>query len=163
MRETFSAIWQAGASLFGLAVFVAIMWWVVKAHSRMWRLVADRYSGLAGGPAIARKLETIVITRRGDLGSMVSGNANFRQYAGTVMTVTRQGLQLSLVPPLNVMCPPLLLPFDQMSLERTSWALWPEPYAIRMTSLPDIDIIIGRDTVRWLRAQTDRAPFGREF
>ncbi len=163
MREIFSAIWQAAASLLGVAVFVAIMWWVVQAHSRMWRLAADRYSGLGRGPVIARKLETIVVTRRGALGTMETGNANFRRYPGTMMTVTRQGLQLSQVPPLNVNCPRLFLPFDQMSLERTIWALWSEPFAIRMTNLPDIDIILDRDTVRWLKSQTDQPPFGSDF
>ncbi len=160
MKEMLSAIWHAAASLLGVAIFAAIMWWVVKAHSRMWRLVAERYSGVGRGPAIARKLETIVVTRRGALGSIVTGNANYRHYPGTVMTVTQQGLQLSQVPPLNVHCPWLILPFDQMELARTSWALWPEPFAIRMTNLPDIDIILGRDTVRWIRSKTDQRPFG---
>ena len=49
-----------------------------------------------------------------------------------------------------------------MALERTSWALWPEPYALRMTNLSDIDIILSHDAVQWIRSETNAQPFGRE-
>lgn len=112
-------------------------------------------------PAIARKLETIVVAHRGKLRPF-DGNADYRQYSGAIIEVTDGGLRLSLtpIPPLNIMSPALFLPFEEMELAQTVWALWPDPFALRMTKLPDIDIVVARDTVQWIRSQTDRPPFG---
>ena len=56
--------------------------------------------------------------------------------------------------------PPIELPFDEMELRRTDWALWPEPYTLQMRRLGGLDIIVGRDTVQWLKRHTDVLPFG---
>ena len=105
-------------------------------------------------------MDTVVITARGSTGPLYTGNTAYRAYAGAKIAIHNDGLALSLIPPFNVLCPPIYLPFDRMVLERTHWALWPEPFAIRMHGLPDVDIIVGRDTVQWLRQGTDRPPFG---
>ena len=161
MKQAFSAIWSAASALVGVAVFLVLMWGIARAHSRRWRLVAERYSAKARAPIIARKLETIVVTRRGRL-SPISGTPDYRQYAGAIIAVTEGGLRLSLIPipPLNVMSPALFLPFEEMELAQTVWALWPDPFALRMTKLPDIDIIVARDAVQWIRSHTISPPFG---
>jgi hypothetical protein len=160
LREAFSNLWQAIATFIGAAVFVALMWWVARAHSRMWRFVSACYAGRAApAPIAVRTIDTIVIAARGSVGPLYTGNTAYRAYAGAKIAVYEDGLALSLIPPFNIMCPPIHLPFGEMDLERTDWALWPEPFAIRMKRLPEIDIILGRDTVQWLRARTDRPPF----
>ncbi len=160
MKDTFDRIWSAGASLLGVAVFLIVIWAIARSHSHMWRRVSARYQMRKEWPAVARKLETIVVTQRGAL-KPLDGDASYRQYAGTIVTVTEAGLRLSLlpIPPLNVMAPALFLPFDEMALERTSWALWQEPFALRMRNLPDVDIILARDAVEWVRLRTGKSPF----
>jgi hypothetical protein len=150
--------------VFGIAVFVVIIWMIAKSHAYMWGRVSARY----GRPKIrpssrAKRLETIVVAQRGALRPF-DGNAQSRQYGGTIISVADGGLQLSQIPipPLNILTRSLFLPFTEMALERTSWALWPEPYALRMTDLPDIDIILSRDAVQWIRLETDAPPFGWE-
>jgi len=129
----------------------------------MWRLAAAKYAARARPARIAtRPIDTIVITSRGSNGPFFTGNSAYRVYAGVKIGIDQDGLALSLIPPFNIMCPPIYLPFDEMSLEHTFWALWPEPFALRMQGLPDIDIILARDTVQWLRSGTDRSPFGWE-
>jgi hypothetical protein len=149
-----------GWHLAALAIFVGLMWWFAKAHSHMWRLVAARYRGNPPSAAIARKLEVTVIAARSLRIPDPLHNPAHRHYPGLILAVHDEGLALSLVPPFNIMCSRLFLPFDEMDLKQTDWALWPDPFAIRMRRLPDIDIIIGRDTVRWLRQIVERAPFG---
>ena len=163
MRDAFAGIWSAAASLLGVAVFAIIIWAITKSHFHMWRLASTRYQMRKEAPALGRKLETIVITHRAS--GPFEGDARYRQYAGTIVAVTGRGLRLSLIPipPLNIMAPALFLPFDEMAIERTSWALWTEPFALRMTNLPDIDIILGRDTVQWIRSRTSEPPFGRDI
>jgi hypothetical protein len=150
--------------MLGIAVFVFLIWMIAKSHAYMWTRVSVRYGGFKIRPSSrAKRWETIVLAQRGAL-KLFDGNAQFRQYAGTIISVADGGLQLSLIPipPLNIVTRSLFLPFGEMALERTSWALWPEPYALRMTNLPDIDIILSRDAVQWIRLETDAPPFGWE-
>ena len=158
MKELFGRVWMFGWYLAALAIFVGLMWWVVKAHSHMWRLVAARYRGTPASARIARKLETAMIATRGLRAPNPFGK-HYRRYT-VLLDIHDEGLALIVVPPFNIMCPPLFLPFDEMELKPTDWALWPDPFAIRMRRLPETDIIIGRDTVRWIREHADRAPFG---
>ena len=142
-----------------LAILLFIMWFALRLHSHMWRQVSSRYRGKPASTKIARKLETTVIAARG-LRSLVRFRIrDHRKYAGLLIDIHVQGLALSLLPPFNIMCPPVFLPFDEMDLNVTDWALWSEPYAIRMRRLPEIDIILGPETVRWIRDHVDRAPF----
>ena len=153
-------IWMFGWHLVALAIFLGLMWFVARAHSHMWRQAAARYSRRNRLQSRARKLDSIVIAKRGASGGLPFGTADFRVYP-IMIGIHDTGLSMSVIPPLNlVMCPPLFLSFDEMKLEETTWALWPSPYAIRMRQSPDFDIIVGRDTVRWVREYTDRAPFG---
>ena len=160
MREIFSGIWQAASTLLGGLVFAAVMWWLAKAHSRLWRTVSADYPKRSNSSTIARRpLDTIVITRRGTSGPVLTGNVDYRQYAGALIRVHDSSLSVSLLLPFNIFCAPIELPFDEMELRPTVWALWPEPFAVRMRRLPELDLVLARDTVQWIRARTDKAPF----
>jgi hypothetical protein len=127
----------------------------------MWRSVSADYPRRSGSRVITKKsLDTIVITRRGASGPIVMGNVEYRQYPGVLLAVHDKCLSISLWPPFNVLCPTIELPFDEMELRQTYWALWPEPFALRMRRRKDVDIILGSDTVQWLRSHTDSSPFG---
>ena len=142
-------------TLLGAAVFFGVMWQLSRAHSRMWRSFV-RYAAPPRTPALASKFpESIVITVRGRTGPLVMGNALYRLYAGVRISVHSDGLTLSLVPPFSVMCPDLFLPFSRLKLDRTSWGLWEDPFAIRMNGVDDADIVLDRSTVRWIREHRD--------
>ena len=162
MGHAFEGVWTVAASLLGLAVFFALMWAIARVHAFMWRRVSAQYVRRGNARSSSTKLETIVIAQRGVLSPF---NGQVRQYAGTLLSASDHGLSLSLIPmpPLNILAPPIFLPFDEMTLASTNWALWPEPFAIRMKRLPEIDIIIGRETVAWIRGRADRPPFGWEI
>lgn len=160
MRKTFEAIWSSATLAFAVALVAFILWSALRAHAHMWRQVAARYRGKPSSTSIALKLEVAVFAARGLRGPDAFRNSEYRHYAGLFISVHDQGLALSLVPPFNIMCPALFLPFDHMELKQTDWALWRDPFAIRMRQLPHIDIIIGRETVRWLREYVDKTPFG---
>jgi len=162
VRNAFEGIWSAAATMLGIAVFAIIIWMIARSHAHMWRRVSARYGRRKiRSSSDAKRLETIVVAQRGPL-RVFNETTQYRQYAGTILSVAEGGLRLSLIPipPLNILTPPLFLPFTEMALERTSWALWPEPYALRMANLPDIDIILSRDAVQWIRSEIDARPFG---
>jgi hypothetical protein len=142
-------------TLLGIAVFLGLMWWIIHANAAMWRKVAAHYQGDNRSPILATKgIETVVVTERKD-GSRLAINV-FRNYAGVRMVLRRDGLALSILPPLNISTPPLFLPFDEMELKETSWALWPQPYAIRMRRAPGLDLIVDRGVARWIRDNAER-------
>ena len=151
-------MWQAASVALGLLVFVAVMWWAAKSHAHLWRLALRKYPERRAWRADAKRLETFVIAHRGALGP--SPHGEYRRYSGAILGVHDRGLSLSLVPPFNLLCPLIELPFDEMELQSTYWALWPDPLAIRMRNLPDLDIILGHDTVEWIRDRTKAPRFG---
>ena len=148
-------------TLLGAAVFIVLMGWVIRANAFMWRAVAARYGGDSRSPVLSTKaIETIVVTKRGSSGGHFLRNSQYRQYAGVRMVLRGDGLALSILPPLNIGTPPLFLPFDDMQLAETSWALWPQPSAIRMRGTPELDIIVDRSVARWIRDHADRSGRG---
>ena len=100
--------------------------------------------------------ETIVIVGRG----ASIHTAGYRYYAGVMLTLGEESLTLSLLPPFNTLCPPIDLPFDAIRVKETDWGFWYGPYSIRLPGLDDVDIILRREAIQWIRENTDRPPFG---
>lgn len=140
------------STLLGAAVFVALMIGIARSHSLLWRKVSACY-GRPIATSIATRFGTVVLAPMSGI---------YRHHSGTFIGVSPEGLSFSVIPipPLNTFCPPFFLPFEDMRLEPTSWGLWPGPFAIRTSRLPGLDIILGRDTVEWLRQQRSLGPFG---
>lgn len=162
MRAFFSTLWQLASTALGIAVFLGLIWYVARVHSFQWRIAAKGYAGRPGSPPIATKApESIVMTGRGRT-KLSRGDIGFRVHHGVRIAVHDQGLALSLIPPLSIMCPPLFLPYEEMKVEPTWWALWPNPVAIRMKRAAEVDIILAQDTARWLRDHSEHGPFGRQ-
>lgn len=152
-------------SLFGMGVFAGLVIWGSFDYARLWRRVAAAYPKPDALPAVRGKiLETIVITKRTEpapesdivvkrprpaLWQKVA--VPFRAYVGVMLSVTDSGLLLARLPLFNFLCPPIYLPFTEMTISPTWWALWPNPAAIRMNLLLDTDIILDEKTVQWLQ------------
>ncbi|HEX2724920.1 MAG TPA: hypothetical protein VHN20_03765 [Beijerinckiaceae bacterium] len=157
MKSFFSSLWAGAALLVGTAAFLALMLWVARNHSRMWRRLAASYAGPRRKGAIATRLETVVIAGRGTAQAF-----GHRQYSAVKLALFPDGLSAWAIPipPLNVGCPPLFLPFAEMTVAETDWMLWTDPAALRMRRSPEIDVMISRDTLRWIREHIDASPFG---
>lgn len=145
--------------LLGAIVFWGVMLAIARTHARQWRRVAAHFGRRARGAKVsATRLETIVIMSRDADDGTILGPLQFRQYPA-LLTVHEDGLSIRAVPLLGVMCAPLLIRYDDMALKPTSWMLWRDPYALRMRGLDGTEIVLGDDTVRWLRDHVD-APTG---
>jgi hypothetical protein len=151
-------------SLLGTGVFAGLVIWGTLNHSYLWRRVAAAYPKPDALPEARGKiLESIIITKRPEpalesndivkrpgptLGQKVA--LPYRLYAGVKLSVVDGGLLLSSLLPFNIVHSPIYLPFAEMTISPTWWAMWPEPAAIRMTLLPDTDIILGQKAAQWL-------------
>ena len=157
MKDFFSELWIAAAALVGAALFVGLMLWLARSHSAMWRRLAAIHAAPRRRGAIATKLEVWVIAERR------SGSPRaYRQYAGLKLALHPDGISAWLIPipPLNLGCRPLFLPFAGMEVANTDWMLWTDPVALRMRRAPALDVIIGRNTLRWIREHVDAPTFG---
>ena len=159
MNSLFSTIWLNASSLLGATVFLGLMWWIAKAHSQLWLRASQAYSGhMPTPPNPCKGLDRIVISGRATR-PRLSAKAGYRAYPVGI-AIHDSGIAVSAISPFNVMCPPIRLPFDEMEVSPTWWGQWREPVAVRMKQAPDVDIILARDTVRWLREHTKA--FGRK-
>jgi hypothetical protein len=156
MKSFFSSLWAAASLLVGAAVFLTLMRMIARNYSRMWRRLAASYAGPRRKGAMATRLETVVIAGRG--AAQAFGH---RQYSGVNLALFPDGISAWAIPipPLNVGCPPLFLPFAEMAVADTDWMLWTDPAALRMRRTPEIDVIISCDTLRWVREHIDVSPF----
>jgi len=152
-------MFQAVNAAVGLTVFAGLMWLAAKAYAYWWRQVARRYTRKAGTTALATKVpETVIITGRP--GSEGGGRPfGYRVYGVCRLAIHETGLSVSQIPPFNIMCPPLFLPFEDIELHQSDWSAY-EVYSLRMRQLPDIDIIVFPRLVRWIREHVDGPPFG---
>ncbi|MDP9421253.1 MAG: hypothetical protein M3Q19_00180 [Pseudomonadota bacterium] len=161
MRAFFSTLWQLASTALGAALFLGLMWYIARIHSWQWRIAARSYAGRPGSRPIATKgPETIVMTGRGETKAS-PGGIGYRVHVGVRIAVHADGLALSLIPPFSIMCPQLFLPYEEMEVAPTWWALWPDPFAIRMKRAPELDIILAQDLAQWLRVHSEYGPFGR--
>jgi hypothetical protein len=148
-------------SIFGQGVFLGFIFLAARMHSRKWREVAGQYARRDQASFTVNKWpETIIVTRRGAAGGIYTGIVDYQRYAGVRVSIRQDGIGLSLIPPLNVMSPPLFLPFSEMTVRTARWDLWSGLLAIRMPGLPEIDLVISRRLADWIQRQTPGSPFG---
>lgn len=138
-------------SLLGTGLFAGLLTWAAYHSTWLWRRIASAYPRPAALAAVRGRMETIIIAERpgATLGEKVA--APFRLHAGVMLSVVDGGLLLSRIFPFNFLCSPVYLPFAEMTIRPTFWALWPEPVAVSMKLLPDTDIILSQEAAQWLR------------
>lgn len=139
----------------GVLVFVALMYFALGAISHFWRGVAQNYARRPFSQRIARKFpESVVMTARTNGRAVELPLKGWHTFAPVQIDVHQDGLALAMMPPFNLRCRPLFLPFAELEMTETWWALWPQPVAIRMERSPAFDIIVSRETARWIRDET---------
>ena len=122
-------------------------------------MVAARYANKPSRPLIARKFPESVIMTAGFDPARQLPRSGYRFYGGCILQCYEDGLALDQIPPLNVMCPKLFLPFQSMEIHETSWGFSDDAFAIRMDHLQEVDIIVDKEVVQWMRGNANPPPF----
>lgn len=152
LEDQISLIGYLSRLIVGVSVFVTLIYFAVGAISHFWRGVAQNYAGQPFSRRTAHKFpESIVMTGRTDGRAVERLSKGWHTFAPVQINVHQDGLALAMMPPFNLRCRPLFLPFAEMEMTETWWALWPQPVAIRMKRAPAFDIIVSRETARWIR------------
>jgi hypothetical protein len=147
-------------SLIGFGVLFSLLYLSVNLQAKMWRALRAHYCQAKHMPVIARKIpETIVMFKSDDKILRFGWRQNYAVYYWSIISIVEDGLLISAIPPVNLVCKDIYLPFEEMNITPHSWMLWEEPYAISMNQASDLMLIIGQETLRWLRQNTRRAPF----
>lgn len=147
-------------SLIGFGVMFSLLYWAINVRARMWRELAGRYGKTNNAPVLARKFpDVVVILNIKDKHLRMGWHQNYYVYYGTIISVLEDGILISSIPPASFSCKDIYLPFSEMDIGPHPWMLWTEPYAISMDKASDLTVIIGRDTLQWLRQHTGRTPF----
>jgi hypothetical protein len=145
--------------LFGLLVLVALIRFALSLHGRQWRLVADLYGAAPGDPPRARRFPELVV--------MNAGGLAFRRYVPLTVGIHARGISLRLSPGFSVGCPPIFLPFEELSIRPSSWYVWGEAWGIRAAKAPDVEIVVSDKLYDWMQAHSPDGTFeaaaAREF
>lgn len=130
--------------LIGLLVLVGLLRFVLFAHGRMWRRVADVYGASPGDPPRVRRFpEQAVIS---------GGGLAYRRYVPLTVGIHARGISLTLAPPFSIGCPPIFLPFEELSIRPSAWYVWGEAWGIRAAKADDIEIVVSDKFLDWMRA-----------
>lgn len=160
MREFAQQFASLVNTLIGLAVFLAIMVWAAKIRSSRWRAVAAKYGGRGQGEPLGRLLlETLTFADRGTFTPMYGGKFDSR-YMSVRITMVADGLQMDAIPLFNILRRPLFLPFAEMGPLTHEEGTFATVFALKMRRLDDMDLIIRKQVVDFVRQRTDVPPFG---
>jgi hypothetical protein len=135
-------------SPFTLVLFAGALYLVIRFQNLRWRLLAPAYASSADRPAKAVKRFATVVAR--------GGMPFFTKYVGVSIAIHDDGLGLRIVPPFSFGAPPLLLPFDEMTVRRTDWYLNSGSFSIRMKRDAGVELIIDEELFSWIQANTNR-------
>lgn len=145
--------------LFGLLVLVALIRFALSLHGRQWRLVAERYGAAPGDPPRARRFPEMVVINAGGLA--------FRRYVPLTVGIHARGISLKLAPGFSIGCPPIFLPFEDLSIRPSSWYVWGEAWGIRAAKAADVEIVVSDKFYDWMQAHSPDGTFeaarAREF
>lgn len=139
----------------GAGVMVAILYPMYRLHVSMWERVAAEYQKDFDAKANPTKLFGAVAIAESGLRWPVKSNKHQRAYPPVHVTLLPEGIGIRMSWLFSLGMKPLVLPFSEMELASTRWALWGHPVAIRMKGVEGVDIILYREALEWL---ADRSP-----
>lgn len=150
------ALWKSFSLALGLAVVGGLLYMVMQMHLAMWRRVAAIYAGtFERGQHPSKLAGAVAIAERGIRWGYTS-NQRQRAYPPVRVTILPHAIGLQVVQPFGYGSKPLVLPFAEMELVSTKWALWGDPVAIRMKRTEGVDIILYRHIMEWAAEQSPR-------
>ena len=145
--------------LIGFGLLFGLLWLSVNLQAKNWRALGVHYGQCNHMPSLARKIPETIVIFKGEGNSLRFGwRQNYTYYYWSIISVLEDGLLISAIFPVSIFCKAIYLPFEEMHIAPCSWMMWEEPYAISMDKASDLTVIIGKDTLYWLRQNTGRAP-----
>ena len=134
-------------ALVGFFVFFGAMKFLLKSSARRWNQLAEEYS--VEGPTenlSQRRMQNLIL---------FGGVIGYNSYIGiSTVGITSEGLSLSLLPPWSIYHPPLLIPFEDLSLRETSWYLNVRSYRYTCAKVDDIEVIVDKKLMEWIESQS---------
>lgn len=150
-EEAARAILGVFPKVFGFLVFTGLLGLVLFTHGRPWRSVADAYGGTPVTPPLASRFPELVVISAGGLA--------FRRYVPLTLGIHARGISLTLAPGFSIGCPPIFLPFDELSVRPSSWYVWGKAWGIRAAKAKDVEIVLGDKPWEWLQAHCPAGTF----
>ena len=134
-------------ALVGFFVFFGAMKFLLKSSARRWNQLAEEYS--VEGPTenlSQRRMQNLIL---------FGGVIGYNSYIGiSTVGITSEGLSLSLLPPWSIYHPPLLIPFEDLSLRETSWYLNVRSYKYTCSKVDNIELILDEKLVKWIETNS---------
>lgn len=130
--------------VFGFVVLAGLLRFAFLANARRWRRVSSCYGGLPSGDGLASRFPEQVVINEGGL--------KFLLYVPLTVGIHGQGISLRLLAPFSFGCPPIFLPFAELSAKPTWWYLSGKPWGLRAAKAPDVEIIVSDKLWNWIQS-----------
>ncbi|MEM8944583.1 MAG: hypothetical protein AAGD11_05305 [Planctomycetota bacterium] len=140
-------------NLVGVSVFVGSLAMVWTANARRWNRLALPYCD--DRPPIdstLRQMQSLVL---------VGGGIAFNSYKGIVTVgISSDGISLRLFAPFSVFHPPLLIPYQDIQVEPTSWYLNCSSFRYSFAAVDDVEMIVDDTLKDWIDREVGRLASG---
>lgn len=136
--------------VFGYSVFFGLLYAIWKANARRWSRLAKEYGASEDHRADAnvyakQTMQTVIL---------VGGHVGWNSYKGiATVSVTPDGIMLSLMPPFSIFHQPLLIPFRDSSVQPRRWYLFGTSYQYTLAKVDNVQIIVCDDLQGWIETQ----------
>jgi hypothetical protein len=156
MGETLNQLYMAVVSMFSLAFFGGLAFYIIYASNSRWREYELLYAAFEPRKPLASKLAGMVrISQPGFRWGHLSGDLKSHRHPPVLVGVHPDGLSLSIVPPFRYGCRDLFLPFEKMSVEPAAWDLSENEYGIQMEGVNGIEILMFSNVLQWAAEKSE--------
>ena len=130
----------------GYGVFFGLMYGILKVKAGYWNRLAEKYAVDPSDRPLSfakRNMQTVFVAET---------RLKSQSYLGiTTVSVTRDGIFLSLIPPFSIFHRPLLIPFGDCRVEPSRWYLFGNAsYQFTLSQVKGVQIIINDDLQEWI-------------
>ena len=149
MIDTLSTAFSAAV---GVVVLIGLFIFLQRATMKRWDMFARRFGVTTLPKTLARKTAAlIVISDRPRRELFATG---YHKHPPVVFAIHENGLSLRIAKPFGLAANPLLLPFDGLIIQPTTWQdIAGEVVAISHERGPDAYIIAHAEMAEWIEAQ----------
>lgn len=156
MGEIVEQLYLTLISMFSLAFFGGLAFYVIHASNSRWREYELLYAVIEPRQPLAKKLAGMVrISQPGFRWGHLSGDLKSHRHPPVVVGVHHDGLTLSIAPPFKHGCRDLFLPFDKMTVEPAAWDFSDSDYGIRMEGVDGIEILMFSNIMEWAAERSE--------
>lgn len=128
-------------SLFGMSVFLALFFGMLRATARRWRYLAQSYAKVPGPPLEKRHMQSAVLL----------GLSGFNSLKGILTVGVHQtGVSLRVLPPFSLFHDPLFIPYGDISGWRTSWYLDARSTELQFRKAHDVKMVVPAELAEWI-------------